>query len=92
MNKGHGRIETREWWVMTAPDCLDYLETRKQWAGLQAVVKVNVRREMADGATVQSRYYISSLRAPAEKTLEAVRQHRTIENSLHWSLDTGVWT
>ena len=56
MNKGHGRIETREWWVITAPDCLDYLETRKQWAGLQAVVKVNVRREMADGATVQSRY------------------------------------
>ena len=87
LNKGHGRIETRECWVITAPDCLDYLGTRKQWAGLQAVVKVNARRETADGATLQCRYYISSLKAPAEKMLEAVRQHWSIENSLHWSLD-----
>ena len=77
LNKGHGRIETRECWVITAPDCLDYLRTGKQWAGLKAV----------DGATVQSRYYISNLKAPAEKMLEAVRQNWSIENSLHWSLD-----
>ena len=38
--------------VITDPDCLDYLETRKQWAGLKAVVKVSARRETAQGATV----------------------------------------
>ena len=89
LNKGHGRIETRECRVITDPDCLDYLETRKQWAGLKAVVKVSARRETAQGATVQSRYYISSLEAPAGKMLEAVRQHWSIENSLHWTLH---WT
>ena len=87
LNKGHGRIETRECWTVTDPGCLDYLGTRKQWAGLKAAVKVNAHRETADGATVQSRYYISSLKAPAEKMLEAVRQHWSIENSLHWTLD-----
>ena len=87
MNKGHGRIETRECWVITAPDCLDYLGTRKQWAGLKAVVKVNARRETADGATVQSRYYISSLKAPAERCW---RRCANIEASrIHC---TGVWT
>ena len=89
LNKGHGRIETRECWTVTDPGCLDYLGTRKQWAGLKAAVKVNAHRETADGATVQSRYYISSLKAPAEKMLEAVRQHWSIENSLHWILDVS---
>ena len=87
LNKGHGRIETRECWVITDLYCLDYLGTRKQWTGLKAAVKIGARRETAEGAAVQSRYYISSLKAPAEKLLEAVRQHWSIENSLHWSLD-----
>ena len=25
LNKGHGRLETRQCWVITDPDCLDYL-------------------------------------------------------------------
>ena len=87
LNKGHGRIETRECWVITDPDCLDYLGTKTQWSGLRAAVKVSARRETAEGATVHSRYYISSLEAPAEKMLEAVRSHWSIENSLHWTLD-----
>ncbi len=36
-------------------------------------------RETASGVTVQPRYYISSLEAPAGRLLEAVRSH--------WSLD-----
>ena len=42
--------------------------------------------QTGDGDTVQSRYYISSLRAPAEKMLEAVRQHWSLEDSLHSTL------
>ena len=87
LNKGHGRIETRECWVITDLYCLDYLRTKKQWTGLKAAVKISARRETVEGAAVQSRYYISNLKAPAEKLLEAVRQHWSIENSLHWSLD-----
>ena len=51
------------------------------------MVKVECRRETEDGATVQARYYISSLEASAHRQLAAVRAHWSIENSLHWSLD-----
>ena len=56
LNKGHGRLETRQCWVITDPDCLDYLQNRQQWANLNAVVKVTAQRETATGTTVHSRY------------------------------------
>ncbi len=87
LNKGHGRLETRECWAVTDPESLDYLQTKWQWAGIKAVVKISARRETASGATVQPRCYISSLDAPAGTMLESVRRHWSIENSLHWTLD-----
>ena len=87
VNKDHGRIETRECWVVTDPDCLEYLQTKKQWAGLKAVVKVIAHRETTAGVAVQPRYYISSLDAPAERLLSAIRSHWSIENLPHWRLD-----
>jgi len=87
VNKNHGRLETRQCWVITDPECLAYLQTRQQWAQLSAVVKVTAQRETAAGTSVQSRYYISSLAGPANTLLEATRSHWGIENSLHWSLD-----
>ena len=47
VNKNHGRLETRQCWVITDPDCLDYLQNRQQWAKLNAVVKVTAQRETA---------------------------------------------
>ena len=35
----------------------------------------------------ETRFYISSLEANAEKLLKAARSHWSIENSLHWVLD-----
>ena len=87
LNKGHGRIERRECWSMGDPVCLEYLSTAGDWPGLRSVVKVECRRETEGGATVQTRYYISSLEAAAHRQLAAVRAHWSIENSLHWSLD-----
>ena len=87
VSKNHGRRETRQCWVITDPDCLDYIQTRQQWAKLNAVVKVTAQREMATGTSVQSGYYISSLASQAKTLLEAARSHWGIENSLHWSLD-----
>ena len=87
LNKGHGRIERRECWAISDPSCLEYLSTGGDWPGLRSVVKVVGRRETETGATAQARYYISSLDSPAERMLEAVRTHSSIENSLHWSLD-----
>ena len=52
-----------------------------------STVKVVGRRETAGGTTVQPRYYISSLEPSAERLLEVVRTHWSIENPLHRSLD-----
>ena len=87
LNKGHGRIERRECWAISDPSCLGYLSTGGDWPGLRSVVKVVGRRDTGTGITVQPRYYISSLDVSAERLLEAVLAHWSIENSLHWSLD-----
>jgi predicted transposase YbfD/YdcC len=87
LNKGHGRIERRECWAISDLESLEYLRTGQEWPQLRSVVKVTGRRETPEEATVQPRYYISSLDAPAERLLEVVRTHWSIENSLHWSLD-----
>ena len=87
LNKGHGRIERRECWAISDPACLGYPSTGGDWPGLRSVVKVVGRRDTDTGITVQPRYYISSLDVSAERLLEAVRAHWSIENSLHWSLD-----
>ena len=91
LNKGHGRIERRKCWAIDDPTCPEYLSTAGDWPGLRSVVKVESRRETDTGATVQARYYISSMEASAERQLAAVRAHWSIENSLHWSLDVTFW-
>jgi predicted transposase YbfD/YdcC len=48
VNKNHGRLETRQCWVITDPDCLDYLQSRGQWAKPGAVGKAE-RRSEGDG-------------------------------------------
>ena len=39
VDKGHGRVERRECWVITDPDCLDYLDPQGQWSQLKAAIK-----------------------------------------------------
>ena len=87
VNKGHRRVERRECWAVTAADCLEYLDPQGQWPQLKAAIKVIGHRETAEGSASQPRYYISSLAAPAEQLLAAVRGHWSIDNSLHWTLD-----
>ena len=87
VEKGHGRLERRECWVITDQDCLDYLDPQGQWPQLKAAVRVVGHRQTTAGSTSQPRYYISSLAASAEQLLAAIRSHWSIENSLHWTLD-----
>ena len=89
LDKGHGRVERRECWVITEPDCLDYLDPQGQWPELKAAVRVVGHRTTAAGDASQPRYYISSLAGSAEQLLAAIRGHWSIENSLHWTLDVS---
>lgn len=87
VNKGHGRIEIRECWTLSAPEYLDYVRERQQWRGLQTAVLVRAERRLNGKRTRSLRYYISSLANDAHRLLASVRKHWAIENSLHWVLD-----
>lgn len=49
----------------------------------------SVREIIGNQASVERRYFISSLPANAKEILRAVRGHWGIENSLHWVLDVA---
>ncbi len=84
VEKGHGRIETRRYWIT---DAIDWLKKEHDWPGLQTIACVESVREIRDKTTCERRYYITTLAAQAVTFAEAVRRHWAIENCLHWSLD-----
>ena len=84
VDKGHGRIETRKYWIT---DNINWLENREDWSNLKSIGMVESTREIDKQITTERRYYISSLPANALKFGKVVRQHWGIENTLHWTLD-----
>ena len=83
---GHGRIEKRTCGVI---DNLDFLDDREKWVGLNSIVKIKSERtnKQTGHASVETRYYISSLKEKADQFNNKIRQHWAIENNLHWALD-----
>jgi predicted transposase YbfD/YdcC len=86
IDKDHGRIEIRECFA-TAD--LDWLSQKDQWEKITTIFMIKSKRIIEGKTTTETRYYISSLAASAEKNLNAVRKHWGVENSLHWSLDVS---
>ena len=87
--KGHGRIEIRRCWTIDDLEQLSYAGTGKEWPGLSSIGMVTAERREGDRASVESRYYISSLDSDAARLLRATRSHWGIENSVHWVLDVS---
>jgi predicted transposase YbfD/YdcC len=87
INKGHGRIETRECWVTDREDHLSLLRNRQQCKGLKSVFRIVSERKTGEVTEVQTRYFIPSLLADAKTILKAKRSHWKIENQVHWILD-----
>lgn len=84
VDKGHGRIETRQCFVS---DQIDWLSQKDQWAGLKTVVMIEETQESNGKISTESRFFISSLPADAKRISGAARAHWLIENGLHWTLD-----
>jgi predicted transposase YbfD/YdcC len=82
--KGHGREETRYYFVCPVPEDLP---DRARWAHLKAIglALSSTQRDGKDCNEV--RYYILSKYVAARRFAEAVRSHWSIENRLHWQLD-----
>lgn len=88
IDKGHGRIEIRRCWTLSDAE-LDYLIQKPQWKGLKTVVMLQSEQRIKGQASLETRYYISSLGSLATKMLAAIRTHWTVENHLHWTLDVA---
>jgi predicted transposase YbfD/YdcC len=87
VNKNHGRLEIRQCWATSDAEYLAYLSEGEKWAGLKTLAMIVTERQAGDKVEVKTRYFISSLAAPAKIILKSKRSHWTIENQLHWVLD-----
>lgn len=83
--KGHGRIETRDTWLLTD---LSFLEDAAAWRDLAGVACVRGTRALNGEVAVHDRYFLTSL-TDAKTLSYAVRSHWGIENCLHWTLDVA---
>jgi predicted transposase YbfD/YdcC len=80
----HGRIETRD---ITVIHDIDWLQKRHHWPALKSLVMVESTREIGNKIERETRFYITSLVLVASLIGPLFRDHRAVENSLHWVLD-----
>lgn len=83
-DKGHGRIEKRESYVITDIKMLNSCNT---WKSIKSIGMTRNYREINGETTVQDKYYISDLELSPEELGKITRKHWSIENNLHWVLD-----
>lgn len=86
LEKDHGRIEKREYYMVKDVSWLDQISN---WKNLCAIGMVRSERTLNQETTVFTRFYIMSDIRDVKEFAKAVRGHWGIENELHWCLDMG---
>lgn len=87
VEKGHGRIEKRQYWYTQD---IQGLGTLERWPDLNAMPMCRATRTEGDETSVEDRYFITSwAHQDVTKIADAVRSHWGIENGLHWVLDVA---
>jgi predicted transposase YbfD/YdcC len=84
VEKSHGRIETR---TTTVCNDIGWLQERHNWPGLSSIVMVDYRAEENGQVKKMRRFFISPMSVDAEQMIACIRNHWSIENSLHWVMD-----
>ncbi len=88
VEKGHGRLEIREYWTINQPEILAYLDPEQKWKGFAGIGMVRAERRIKEEVSRETRYFLLSFSA-VTTFATAVRSHWGIENSLHWVLDVA---
>lgn len=83
LEKEHGRIEERNYWVLDAAD----LPKAKEWSNLKSVGLCQRERTLKGKTTIEKVYYAMSFEVDAKKFARVARNHWQVENNLHWILD-----
>jgi predicted transposase YbfD/YdcC len=81
---GHGRLETRRYWIT---DDLRTLAKTESWAGLRTIGMVEREYEEGGKQFKEKRFFINSIPPVAKTFAYAARGHWGIENILHWRMD-----
>lgn len=84
VDKDHGRLETRRYWLSTNTA---WFQDKKLWKDLRAFGMVESVRRVKAKASIERRFYLTSLDGDVETFADAVRAHWGVENPLHWCLD-----
>jgi predicted transposase YbfD/YdcC len=84
LNKGHGRIEHRKYWIT---DQIDWIDQKDKWKSFNTIGITESARTIKDKTTKETRFFIASLPKDAKLFGSSARSHWGIENSLHWILD-----
>ncbi|MDQ3929182.1 MAG: ISAs1 family transposase [Chloroflexota bacterium] len=90
VEKGHGRIERRRYYLVDDPLYMRYLDRlgKEKWPGLCSIGMVEAEREVEGVISQERRYYLCSISSVREFA-QAARGHWSIENALHWVLDVA---
>lgn len=84
VEKNRGQIEIR---TCTKTEKIEWLNQKKDWKGLKCLFRIDSEIIKGDVISQESRYYITSLSFDAAELLKIARQHWSIENQLHRTLD-----
>jgi predicted transposase YbfD/YdcC len=87
IEKGHGRLEIRRYWIIDDEEIIASLNPKGAWENLRSIGMVESERHIGQKITKEVRYYITSLEGNVRVFAKAVRSHWGIENSVHWVLD-----
>ena len=83
VDKGHGRVEEREYSLLTD---IGWLAQRPQWAGLNGIGRATSKVWENGETRTETRYFLTSLTSLDDFAC-AVRRHWSVESQLHWCLD-----
>jgi hypothetical protein len=95
-DKGHGRVERREVWVVGAGELGPYLERELRWPGVRQVGWIRRYRRPSHEVAWQQKgvsTWVSSLdqaKAGPRAIAQGLRGHWAIENGVHWVRDVSM--
>jgi hypothetical protein len=78
VEKAHGRLEIREYWTISDPTIMEYLDPEKRWMDLRGIGMVRAERRIGQGITKETRYFLLSF-CSVKTFAYAVRSHWGIE-------------
>lgn len=84
IEKNRGQVEIR---TCTKSEDISWLAQKGDWKGLKSLFRIDSEVNKDGKTSQESRYYITSLSVDAVELLHIARQHWSVENQLHRTLD-----